>query len=197
MTAYDLWTFARDWAAHPGRVGAILPSSAPLAHAITREITRDSAPVIELGAGTGVFTCALLDRGVREADLTLIETGAVFADMLDRRFPQARVLRIDAAALQRERVFDDAIAGAVISGLPLLNMPPRKIVAILTGAFAYLRPQAAFYQFTYGPRCPIPPRFLDRLGLRATRIAIARLNFPPAAVYRIVRCAPRRLAALR
>jgi len=194
MTARDLWAFARDWAKYPDRVGAILPSSSALGRAITSEITPASAPVIELGAGTGVFTRALLEHGLREADLTLIETGDAFAQLLERRFPAARILRIDAAALPENRLFDSACAGAVVSGLPLLNMPPRKIVAIVSGAFAYLRPDGAFYQFTYGPRCPVPRRFLDRLGLRATCIAKVRFNVPPAAVYRIARSGRCRLA---
>lgn len=51
-------------------------------------------------------------------------------------------------------------------------------------------PGGSFYQFTYGPRCPIPRALLDRLGLKATRIGRALLNAPPAAVYRIWRQAP-------
>lgn len=77
--------------------------------------------------------------------------------------------------------------GAVISGLPLLSMPDRKVTAILDGAFAHLRPGAAFYQFTYGPRCPVPRPILDGLDLTATHIGRTLLNVPPAAVYRISR----------
>lgn len=60
-------------------------------------------------------------------------------------------------------------------------------MAILTGAFGYLRPGGAFYQFTYSPRCPVPTRIMDRPGLGATRIGLALRNIPPAAVYRISR----------
>ena len=44
-----------------------------------------------------------------------------------------------------------------------------------------------FYQFTYGPRCPVPRATLDRLDLVAERIGFAWLNIPPASVYRIRR----------
>jgi len=80
----------------------------------------------------------------------------------------------------------------VISGLPVLSMPPRKVIAILRGAFGYLRPGGAFYQVTYTTRCPIPKPILDRLGLRATRIGSTLRNIPPAAVYRIARHRPSR-----
>jgi phospholipid N-methyltransferase len=66
-------------------------------------------------------------------------------------------------------------------------MPANEVIAILDGAFAHLRPDAAFYQFTYGPRCPVRRSILERLGLKAARIGGALANMPPASVYRILR----------
>jgi phospholipid N-methyltransferase len=143
--------------------------------------------VVELGPGTGVFTRALLARGVPEDDLTLIEFGAEFLPGLRRRFPSARILQMDAALLGESDVFDGADAGAVVSGLPLLSMSPRKQEAILSGVFSVLRTGGALYQFTYGPRCPVPKIILERLGLEAEHIGMTVRNLPPAAVYRIVR----------
>lgn len=193
MMRNDVLSFLRAWAGDPSRVGAITPSGTALAEIITREITPGDAPVIELGAGTGVFTQALLDRGLREQDLTLVESGPEFASMLAQRFPRARVLHIDAAALNRYELFGGTGAGAIVSGLPLLAMPARKTIAIMKGAFGHLRNGGALYQFTYVPRCPVGRRILDRLGLRATRIGRALLNMPPATVYRITRRNPSRL----
>jgi phospholipid N-methyltransferase len=171
----------------PRRVGAIAPSGAALADLITREITEKTGPILELGPGTGAFTYKLLKRGVRPQDLTLIEYGSDFMKLLQMRFPGARVLWMDAARLAAERLYDGAPVGAVVSGLPLLNMSTRKVVSILGGAFSYVRPGGAFYQFTYGMSCPIPRPVLDRLGLRATLVDRAFLNVPPAAVYKLTR----------
>lgn len=192
MTLKDTLPFIRAWTANPRRVGAIAPSGAALADLITREIAPETAPVLELGSGTGVFTQALLTRGLHETDLTLVEYGSDFMRMLQLRFPQARVLWMDAARLGSHELFQDAPVGAVVSGLPLLNMSPRKVVAILSGSFGYLRPGGAFYQFTYAMRCPVPRPILDRLGLRAVCIGRALLNVPPARVYRITRRKPPR-----
>ncbi len=183
----DVAPFLRAWIANPLRVGCIRPSGAALADLMTSEISSETGLVIELGPGTGVFTHALLARGVRERDLTLVECGPAFARILDRRFPEARVLRSDAARLNQAALFSGAPVGAVVSGLPLLSMSPRKIMAILSGAFRYLRPGGALYQFTYIPRCPVPREILDRLGLRAVRMGSALANVPPAAAYRISR----------
>ena len=90
MATYDVLFFLRALAFNPRRVGAIAPSGANLASLITSEISRDSGPVLELGPGTGVFTQALLARGVKEQDLTLVEYGSDFVRRLQTRFPRAR-----------------------------------------------------------------------------------------------------------
>lgn len=177
--------FFQAWLKNPLRVAAIAPSGRMLANLITREISRDTGPVIELGPGTGAFTRALLARGVRQEDLALIEFGSEFAVALQARYPTAQTFWMDAARLRTVDLFGGQPAGAVVSGLPLLSIPPRKVMAILLGAFGKMRPDGAFYQFTYGPRCPVPAKVLDRLGLEAERIGGTLANLPPAAVYRL------------
>jgi phosphatidylethanolamine/phosphatidyl-N-methylethanolamine N-methyltransferase len=190
----DFVHFFRSWISNPLRVASVTPSGESLARLITQEISAMDGPIIELGPGTGVFTRALMARGVAQSDLTLIEYGPEFVPGLQRRFPEARILQMDAAKLAQSHIFDGDEVGAVISGLPLLSMSPRKVTAILGGAFTYIRPGGAFYQFTYGPRCPVPRPILDRLGLKAVHIGHTVRNLPPAAVYRISRRKPLEIA---
>ncbi|MEO6099559.1 MAG: methyltransferase domain-containing protein [Tepidiformaceae bacterium] len=195
MAISDVLPFFRAWVADPRRVAAMTPSSPVLARLVVSEVSADSGPVLELGPGTGAITEALLARGVRECDLTLLELSAGFASMLERRYPEARVVCADAARLHRLKLFGNERAGAAVSGLPLLAMSPRQVFAVLAGAFEHLRADGAFYQFTYGPRCPVPAAILDRLGLNYVRIGGVRWNLPPASVYRIERRRPSALAA--
>lgn len=190
MTTRNLFLFLRSLALDPRSVGAIAPSGPSLANLITSEIDPAYGPVLELGPGTGVFTEALLKRGVRESDLTLIEYGSDFMRLLQQNFPKARVLWMDAAWMLSHRLFDGSRFGAAISGIPLLNLPSRKVIAILEGVFANLREGGALYQFTYGMHCPIARSELDHLGLKATRIGRVYLNVPPASVYKITRPHP-------
>lgn len=190
MAANDALSFLMAWAMTPLKVASVTPSSSSLASLMTRDIGPESGPVLELGPGTGPFTRALLTRGVREADLTLIESNADFARLLRQRFPSARVLEMDAAALRHIPIFDGPAVGAIVSGLPFLAIPPRQTLAIMEGAFASLRPGGAMYLFTYGMRCPINQPLLDRLDLEATRVGHTFRNLPPAAVYRITRIRP-------
>ena len=118
--------------------------------------------------GTGPFTRALLARGVRENDLTLIEADGDFAALLKRRFPGARIFEMDAVgACAICRCSTARFWVPPISGLPFRLISPRKTLAILEGVFANLRPGGALYQFTLGQRCPFDQPLLDRLDLRS------------------------------
>ncbi len=183
----DTMTFLRSWMQQPRCVGAIAPSSSALARLICSEVDASCAPVLELGPGTGVFTQALLARGLEPSQLTLIEALPEFAALLRRRYPGARVLTCDAAELVDAALYPAACVGSAVSGLPLRAMPIDVIDAIIAGVFAWLRPGACLYQFTYGLRCPIPPAILQRHRLSAQAIGRVWRNLPPATVYRIDR----------
>ena len=190
----DAFLLFRAWLSAPLRVASVTPSGRALSSLITTEISAETGTVIELGPGTGVFTEALLHRGVSEENLVLVEYGPEFANQLSDRFPAARTVQMDAARLRKLPLHAKAPVGAVVSGLPVLSMPLRRVHAILDGAFSHLRHGGAFYQFTYGPRCPVARPLLERLGLKATYVGRTFANIPPAAVYRITRRGPQRAA---
>ncbi|MDP2120347.1 MAG: hypothetical protein Q8K28_10630 [Hoeflea sp.] len=185
--ATALALFGREWLRAPLRVGAVAPSSAALAQAVTAGMSAADGPVIELGPGTGVFTHALLNRGIAPDRIAAIEAGERFAIALALLHPDITVICADAARLRHLTPFAPAGAGAIICGLPLLSMPPSKVMRILAGSFAALRPGGTVRLFTYGSRCPVPKAIRLRLGLVAQRTAFVALNIPPATVYHLVR----------
>jgi len=180
-------SFYHAWRANPRAIGAILPSGRALGAAITREIDPAAGPVLELGPGTGVFTRALLARGVPPGELVLVERDPYLAMRLRRDFPEIAVFDIDAADLQRHALFPRGPAAAAVCGLPLLNLPLRTRLRILRATFTQLRSDGACYLFTYGVRCPVPRRLLERLGLRARKIEVVFANVPPAHVWKLTR----------
>ena len=188
MSLADIPPFFLAWLRNPRSIAAVTPSGARVADLMTQDINAATGPVLELGPGTGSFTYSLLRRGVRESDLTLVEFSADFVELLKKRFPRARVLKMDATRLGDIALFDRATAGAVVSGLGFRAMQPQQHAAILAGAFKHLRPGGAFYQITYGPRCPVPTSVLSQLKLAAAFVGRTLWNVPPASVYRIERC---------
>jgi len=159
----DFFRFFRSGSPIRSGSGPLAPSGDSLSRLMTKEIFPSDGPVLELGAGIGTFTRALLARGIaKRSHARRIWIGLM--RVLQRRFPQARVLWMDASQLANYDLFPGATVGAVVSGLPLLSMSPRKVMSILSGAFSHVRPAGSFYQFTYGPRCPVPRPILDRLG---------------------------------
>jgi len=177
----DLALFLRQFVRSPRQVSALAPSSQALARAMAVEVGPETGPVVELGPGTGRITGAILARGVTPANLTLIEMNPDFAEPLSRRFPGVGVHVTGAQNLARHVPQG---VGAVISGLPLLSMPHLLRRSIIEAAFAVLRPDGKFVQFTYGARPPLPDSMLADLGLQVAE-AGPRIwaNLPPAQVY--------------
>src|SRR5256885_8224095 len=133
MAAQNLLLFFRALACNPRSVGAIAPSGANLASLITSEITAASGPVLELGPGTGVFTEALLERGVREGDLTLIEYGSDVLRRIHAGFPRARRRWVGGARTAPPGLFGHP-RRALVRALPPLNFAAAQAAPLLTPA---------------------------------------------------------------
>lgn len=181
------WTFFRQWLKNPLRVAAVAPSSAELAAAMISELPDDASRVIELGGGTGAITRALLDAGIRDEDLLVLELNEELHAHLHLRFPRVPVLLGDARALPqlaREHGYLRAgPADAIVSGLGLLTMPHPLQRDILGAAFECLREDGVFVQFTYGPAAPVADAVARSLGLQVRRGDFVLRNVPPATVY--------------
>lgn len=190
--------FFFQWARNPIEVGSVVPSSGLLAEAMAGQIAglRDGT-VVELGAGTGTVTRALLESGIRPGRLLVVERNVRMAEFLCGRFPGIRVACGDASRLtaivRRQGVGKVA---AVISGLPFLLIGERKRYAILKQAFEVMEGDGRFVQFTYGLLSPVPRSLISRLGLDAKRMNHVWFNLPPASIWRFER-ARRPLGAAR
>lgn len=136
--------------------GALAPSGASLARAITAPLAA-SGPgprvVLEVGAGTGVFTSAILDR-LRSGDrLDIYEINPVFQPWLEARTSHAGVAdrgivcHLHLAAI--ETLPPEPAYDYIVSGLPLNNFPPGQVQAILDLLIARLRPGGALSYFEY------------------------------------------------
>jgi phospholipid N-methyltransferase len=184
---HSIRTFLRQWLRDPVKTASVTPSGQQLARLMVAQLPGDCARVVEIGAGTGVFTRALLDHGIAPSGLLVIEINPDLADFLRRRFPAVTVVCADARHLDtlaaEHGLLGDGKLDAVVSGLGMLSMNRALRIDILRAAFAALSDEGRFIQFTYGPASPVRPRERDALGLRVRRAGAALRNLPPASVY--------------
>lgn len=181
-----LATFLRAWMSDPLGVAAVSPSGRQLAGLMVSELPATNGPVVELGAGTGVFTQAMLEAGLGREQLLVLELNPAMHSLLEQRFPGVRTLCADACKLgeiARQQAVAVGSVDAVVSGLGLLSMPRSVRLAILGQVFKLLSPAGRFIQFTYGPLSPYPQVLLRRHGLNVRRVGFAWRNVPPASVF--------------
>jgi phosphatidylethanolamine/phosphatidyl-N-methylethanolamine N-methyltransferase len=174
--------FLRSWIEKPLHVGAVMPSGKLLARTMAQYVdAQSSGPVVELGPGTGAITNALIEHGVDQKRLVLVEYNPSFCALLRDRYPQAKVVQGDAYTL-RETLWNvlSVRADAVVSGLPLVTKPMLTRVRLVRDAFAALAPGAPFVQFTYSVVPPIPKSLPGVSTEASERIW---MNLPPARVW--------------
>jgi phospholipid N-methyltransferase len=177
--------FFKNWLQDPFQVASVVPSSRAVAKLMATDLY-PGARVIELGAGTGTLTQAILERGVRAADLHLVEQNDAFASILRMRFAGATIVHADAQTLNETLRELAGTIDYVISGLPILWFGKDKKTRILDAAFTLLKRGGALHQFTYVGRPPVGNRLMADLRLEARLLGFA-VNFPPAFVYRFTR----------
>ena len=173
--------FLRSWIEKPLRMGAVMPSSKALARTIARYVDHDStAPVIELGPGTGAITDALIARGIEQKRLVLVEYSPEFCALLRERYPQATIIQGDAYRLEKTLGALKEPACAMVSGLPLVTKPMLTRLKLMRDAFLKLSPGAPFIQFTYSVVPPIPKSLP---GVKTQASERVWMNVPPARVW--------------
>ncbi len=174
--------FLRSWIEKPLHVGAVMPSGRLLARTMAQYVDVESdGPVVELGPGTGAITSALVERGIDQKRLVLVEYNPGFCALLRDRYPQAKVVQGDAYRL-RDTLWNvlSGPASAVVSGLPLVTRPMLARLKLIRDAFAVLSPGAPFVQFTYSVVPPIPKSLPGVSTEASERIW---MNLPPARVW--------------
>lgn len=155
----ELWTFFKQWVRRPLSTAAVSPSSRFLAKRIVAALPPGTKRVIELGAGTGVFTRAMLDSGIATDDLLAIEFNPALHTYLQQHFPGLQVIQADARDLSNvddvARFVERGPVQAMVSGLGLLSMSRESQRSILENVFALMTPDGVLVQFTYGPVAPV------------------------------------------
>jgi phosphatidylethanolamine/phosphatidyl-N-methylethanolamine N-methyltransferase len=150
--------FFKGWQKDKLGVGCLVPTSAVTARRMASIIeTASGLPVLEVGAGTGVITKAILERGVKPSNLVSIEYAPHFVEVLRERFPdvdvrEGDVFKLDEVLGERRRhVFD-----CVVSAIPMLSFKPHQRVGLMKDLLGRIPRGRPVMQITHGPKAPVP-----------------------------------------
>jgi len=176
--------FTKDYRA----IAALLPSGAGICRRMAQQVDFSQAGVIvELGAGTGAITRAIVERVQPHHRLVIVERDPDFVDKLREYFPNHTVLRADATHME-EPLTNLGVRQVryVFSGLATHALPIRGQVRLHRWLRRMLDPNGYFIQITHvplhSPRRHVLQRYYSRLFLDVRFIPVWR-HVPPGGVF--------------
>lgn len=172
--------FFRSFLRSPKRVGSVMPSSSHLAAAMVRPIDfSDAETVVELGAGTGVFTQEIAQRLAPGARGIVFERDVELRSHLEARHPN---LDFHPDALDMPRIvssLDGSGVDAVVCSLPFANFSRETRARLAHDIHDVLKPTGKLIACQYSTQMR---RMLKAL-FHDVSISFVALNVPPAFVY--------------
>lgn len=178
----DLIPFWRAILRDPRQMGAIMPAGHFLGQAVVREVL-DGNPglVIELGAGTGSITQALVDVRHQLSGLIAFEKAPELAARLHQKFPELTIYgRCASHISQLDLLGQNTLT--LVSSIPFHSLPVKDwhqlsdAIADISRTIAHFR----LIQYSYFGRLPFPSP-AKNLSWRRRRTVVR--NIPPATVW--------------
>ena len=202
----DSLSFLTEFSKHPGKIGAVLPSSEALAkEMMVQAKVSEKKNVVEFGAGTGVFTRHILQLLPSDGIFISIEQNPRMVQMLCAEL-NAQAQSMTAAQrlrFQNPPIYCDTAENlptimkaqrmehvdTIISGLPWAAFSDELQDRLLTVAYDSLRPGGYFSTFAYlqGVVLPAGKLFKRKICARFAEVKKSPIvwgNFPPAFIYR-------------
>jgi phospholipid N-methyltransferase len=208
---YPVAYFFINFLFHPKETGAIFPSSAGLAKKMMMgvknhiknlsSLSKESDQlykILELGAGSGVFTEEIIRNEIPEKSIFLVESQENFSRFLEEKFPKVTLMKGHVQDLLKKHPHFEKNFPVIISGIPFKNIfNPEERQEILNVIFRCLKEGGFLRQFTYRFSSPIISEELEKveeeLGckIEVKYEGYVFKNFPPAKVYKYTLVKPK------
>lgn len=179
----DRVVFLQEFLKHPNQVASIVPSSRFLERRVTKLADiRSARTVVELGAGTGGTTRAILREMPMNGKLLVIEINPHFCARL-RRIQDARLIVHRGSAQElRETISSQGLPApeAIVSGIPFSTMSSIAGTRILEMISAVLGHGGRFVAYQVSTQ-------VDDLAsplLGPAQVEVELFNIPPMRLYR-------------
>lgn len=178
----ESWIFIREFIQSPSSVGSICPSSRFLAGALIGMIPAGEGLIVDLGAGSGIVSEALVRSGIAPDRIMPLEISNSFCGAFTKRCPDVPLVVGDACALESiiATHYGSRPVCAIVSSLPirvLHTSVQKKIMAQIRQVLATRG--GVYVQYTYAWWRKYP---LSTYDLRPQAACIVMRNIPPAKV---------------
>ncbi len=174
--------FIQEFLKHPLQIGSIIPSSRYLERRIVATAGIASANiVVELGAGTGGITRAILRAMPQHAKLLSIEVNPHFHTLLKDIEDDRLILHLGSAYELKEIIslYDLGAPNVVISGIPFSTMNPGTGTQILKAISSQITPNGRFVAYQVSNRVAT----LCQPFLGSGQTTTEFLNIPPMRIF--------------
>lgn len=180
-------TLLRRFLAAPRTIGSVAPSSQALTESMLENVDwNEVKTIVELGAGTGVFTKAIIERAAPETHIFIFEIDDELRDKLEKE--TGRAIHSNASHM-REALTNEGIdkIDLIVSSIPYAVLPLKTTEAIMQALQECIGENGTFVAFQYSLQ--MKKTFQQIFTDVKTRFVA--LNIPPAFVYEC-KCLKRR-----
>lgn len=188
--------FFKQWLKSPLQLGTFAPISFKLAHLAASQIKLDKdIKIVEIGAGTGRLSRAILAQGIDIDNFAMVELDAKMSVFLEKSLEKLynstkkpKVIHGNADKLS-DLIPTEWVGKVdyVVSAIPLMQMTETSRIKIIEAALKVLNPDTgSILHVTYSPVSPI--KFMEN-DIIQTRPVSLWSNIPPGFVWRF---APKR-----
>ncbi|WP_159888140.1 class I SAM-dependent methyltransferase [Paenibacillus puerhi] len=176
----DRWLFLNKFIQNPHDVGSIVPSSNSLTQKMLEPVPWNHVhTLVELGAGTGVFTQAIYVLVRPDCQVAVFEKEEEMRELLKREFggfhifPNALELKDSLSSI------GVAQADCIVSGLPFANFSHADREKIIRQVRETLSEDGLFITFQYS----LQMKTMLQAAFDEVSISLVLWNIPPAFVY--------------
>lgn len=172
-------TLLRRFLAAPRTIGSVTPSSQALTESMLENVDWGKVKtIVELGAGTGVFTRTIIKRAAPETSIFIFEIDSELRDKLKKETGRAIYSN---ASNMREALTNEGIdkIDLIVSSIPYTVLPQQTTDAIMHALQGCIEESGTFVAFQYSLQ--MKKTFQQIFTDVKTRFVA--LNIPPAFVY--------------
>jgi phospholipid N-methyltransferase len=180
LTSNDKIRFFYSFLQSPKRIGSVIPSSAYLAKGMFQSIDFSNIKtIVELGAGTGVFTKIIAENIQSSAHGLVFEQNDVMRNKLKDTYPNLTFYPNAIELTNVVQTLEEQAVDVVISSLPFANFSQEIRIQIAHDIYKVLKPNGLLVAFQYSKQMKQTFEFL----FPKVSISFVPFNIPPAFVF--------------